>query len=36
MKIFEQELLEHVDMIKLSREENDPESELVGPQFFIC
>lgn len=27
---FEQELLEHIDMIKLAREENDAELESVG------
>lgn len=31
---FEQELLEHIDMIKLAREENDAELESVGPQVF--
>lgn len=31
---FEQELFEHIDMIKLAREENDTELESVGPQFF--
>lgn len=31
---FEQELFEHIDMIKLAREENDAELESVGPQFF--
>lgn len=36
VKGFEQELLEHIDMIKLSREENDAELESVGPHFFLC
>lgn len=31
---FEQELFEHVDMIKLAREEDDAELESVGTQFF--
>lgn len=35
VKAFEQELLEQIDMIKLSREENDAELELVGPHFFL-
>lgn len=30
---FERELLEHIDMIKLAREENDTELELVGISF---
>lgn len=30
---FEQELLEHIDMIKLAREESDADLELVGPWF---
>lgn len=34
VKAFEQELLEHVDMIKLAREENDVELESVGSQYF--
>lgn len=34
VKAFEQELLEHIDMIKLAREENDTELELVGSHFF--
>lgn len=34
VKAFEQELLEHIDMIKLAREENDTELESVGPHFF--
>lgn len=34
VKAFEQELLEHIDMIKLAREENDRELELVGPHIF--
>ena len=33
VKAFEQELLEHIDMIKLAREENDTELELVGSHF---
>ncbi|KAG8363895.1 hypothetical protein BUALT_Bualt19G0070100 [Buddleja alternifolia] len=32
---FEQELFEHIDMIKLAREENDSELELVGPHFSL-
>lgn len=35
VKAFEQELLEHIDMIKLAREENDPELESVGPHIFF-
>ena len=35
VKAYEQELLEHVDMIKLAREENDAELESVGSQFSI-
>lgn len=34
VRAFEQELLEHVDMIKLAREENDAELESVGSQYF--
>lgn len=34
VKAFEQELLEHIDMIKLAREENDAELESVGLQIF--
>lgn len=30
---FEQDLLEHIDMLKLAREENDTELESVGPHF---
>ncbi|KAL0387350.1 UNVERIFIED_CONTAM: Peptide chain release factor PrfB2, chloroplastic [Sesamum radiatum] len=32
---FEQELFEHIDMIKLAREENDAELESVGTQFSL-
>lgn len=35
VKAFEQELLEHIDMIKLAREENDAELEAVGSHFFL-
>lgn len=31
---FERELLEHIDMIKLAREEGDSELESVGPLIF--
>jgi peptide chain release factor 2 len=31
---LEEELLEHIEMIKLAREENDAELELVGTQFI--
>ena len=31
---FERELLEHIDMIKLAREENDEELESVRPHIF--
>lgn len=34
VKALEQELLEHIDMIKLAREENDSELESVGSQIF--
>lgn len=34
VKAFERELLEHIDMVKLAREENDGELESVGPQYF--
>lgn len=33
---IEQELVEHIDMIKLAREENDPELESVSFNFFIA
>ncbi|KAM3362329.1 hypothetical protein P3S68_017183 [Capsicum galapagoense] len=33
---IEQELVEHIDMIKLAREENDPELELVILNLFIA
>lgn len=33
VKGFEQDLLEHIDMLKLAREENDTELESVGPHF---
>lgn len=33
VKNLEQELLEHIDMVKLAREENDPELESVGSHF---
>lgn len=32
---FEQELLEHIDMIKLAREENDADLESVGTRFIF-
>lgn len=32
---FERELLEHIDMIKLAREENDTELESVGSKFIF-
>lgn len=32
---FEQELLEHIDMIKLAREENDADLESVGTHFIF-
>lgn len=32
---FEQELFEHIDMIKLAREENDAELESVGLVFSL-
>jgi hypothetical protein len=35
VRAFERELLEHIDMIKLAREENDAELESVGTHFFI-
>ncbi|XP_027114818.1 peptide chain release factor PrfB2, chloroplastic-like isoform X1 [Coffea arabica] len=35
VKKFEQELLEHIDMIKLSHEENDPELELEAVKALI-
>lgn len=35
VKAFEQELLDHIDMIKLAREDNDRELESVGPQFLL-
>ncbi|KAM0955769.1 hypothetical protein TB2_023690 [Malus domestica] len=34
VQAFERELLEHVDMVKLAREENDAELESVGLQYF--
>lgn len=33
VKGFEQDLLEHIDMLKLAREENDQHLELVGFLF---
>ena len=33
VKAFEQELLEHIDMIKLARAENDADLESVGLHF---
>ena len=33
--MYEQELFEHIDMIKLAREENDPNMESVGSQLFL-
>jgi len=35
VRAFERELLEHIDMIKLAREENDADMESVGTHFFI-
>lgn len=35
VKAFEQELLEHIDMLKLAREENDAELESVRPCIFL-
>lgn len=35
VKAFEQELLEHIDMIKLARDENDAELESVGSYFLF-
>ena len=35
VKAFEQELLEHIDMIKLAREENDTELESVGSRLLF-
>lgn len=35
IKAFERELLEHIDMIKLAREENDAELESVGSKFVF-
>lgn len=35
VKAFERELLEHIDMIKLAREENDTELEAVGSHFLF-
>lgn len=32
---LEQELLEHIDMIKLAREENDADLESVGTRFIF-
>jgi len=32
---LEQELLEHIDMIKLAREENDADLESVGTRFIL-
>lgn len=32
---FERELLEHIDMIKLAREEDDTELESVGSHFLF-
>lgn len=32
---FERELLEHIDMIRLAREENDTELESVGSKFIF-
>lgn len=33
---FEQDLFEHIDMIKLAREENDADLEAVRPHFLFC
>lgn len=33
---FEQELVEHIDLLKLAREENDNELEAVGSYSFAC
>lgn len=35
VKAFEQQLLEHIDMIKLAREENDADLESVGPSILL-
>ena len=35
VKGFEQELLEHIDMIKLAHEENDADLESVGPLLIL-
>ena len=35
VKAFEQELLEHIDILKLAREENDAELESVRPRIFL-
>lgn len=35
VKAFEQELLDHIDMIKLAHEDDDAELESVGPHYFI-
>lgn len=32
---FERELFEHIDMIKLAREDNDAETEAVGLSVFL-
>lgn len=34
VKEFERELLEHIDMLKLAREENDTDLESVGSHFL--
>lgn len=36
VKAFEQELLDHIDMIKLAREENDPDLESVRSNSSFC
>jgi peptide chain release factor 2 len=35
VRTLEQELLEHIDMIKLAREEDDNELESVGSHFLF-
>lgn len=35
IKVYEQELFEHIDMLKLAREENDPNMESVGSHLFF-
>lgn len=35
VRAFERELLEHIDMVKLAREEDDAEMESVGTLFYL-